>query len=119
VGILAKIFESHATSYKYFFFLSLINRLESAFDKVLDPVDDIAKPIPLSELAIDMVLLAWYPSHFCKLSLGGIDQFGSIVDSIEWFKARPHLRLPERRGHALLAPCSASSTILTRLSATC
>ena len=84
VGTLSRIFEDRATSYKYFFFLALLNRLERSFNAIIDSQSDIAKPVPLADLAIDMVLLAWYPSRFCRLSLGRIDQLRLIVDKIDW-----------------------------------
>jgi 5-methylcytosine-specific restriction endonuclease McrA len=88
VGVLSKIFADRTTSYKYFFFLALTNRLEQAFKRTIDPEFDIARPIPQSLLAAEMTVLAWYPTHFCRLSLGSQDQLGSLVDSVDWGDVR-------------------------------
>ena len=88
VGVLSRIFADRTTSYKYFFFLALTNHLERAFKHTIDPEHDIARPIPLSLLAAEMTVLAWYPTRFCRLSLGSQDQLGSLVDSVDWGEVR-------------------------------
>jgi 5-methylcytosine-specific restriction endonuclease McrA len=88
VGVLSRIFADRTTSYKYFFFLALTNHIEQACKHTIDPEHDIAQPIPLSKLAADMTVLAWYPTRFCKLSLGSQDQLGRLVDSVDWGDVR-------------------------------
>jgi HNH endonuclease len=88
VGILSRIFADRTTSYKYFFFLALTNHLQRAFKHTIDPENDIARPIPLSMLAAEMIVLAWYPARFCRLSLGSQDQLGSLIDTVDWGDVR-------------------------------
>jgi hypothetical protein len=82
---LSRLFSDRTTSYKYFFFLALL-------DCIAGPVQgmeaDLGRPIPLSELAVDMVLAAWYPHGFCRLSFGPQDMLQQAVDSIEWGPVR-------------------------------
>lgn len=80
VGALARLFDDCVTSYKYFFFLSLLNMIAGKAAGKWAAVLD--RPIPLSELAVDMVLAAWYPHGFCKLSLGYRDMLQSVVDTV-------------------------------------
>lgn len=79
IGVLARLFDDKATSYKFFFFLVLLDRIERG---------EVDRPLPLAELAVDMVLAAWYPHKFCKLSFGMQDNLQCIVDHVEWGPVR-------------------------------
>jgi hypothetical protein len=46
------------------------------------------RPISLNELIIDMILGAWYPHGFCRLSLGSLDMLQKTVDTIQWGKIK-------------------------------
>lgn len=85
VSVLARLFADTATSYKYFFFLALLDRIQRA-----GTVEGIAldRPIPLDGLAVDMVLGAWFPHGFCRLSLGTRDMLQKAVDSVDWGHVR-------------------------------
>jgi len=81
VGILAQLLDDTTTSYKFFFFLALLARVERAGEGGEAALD---RPIPLRELAVDMALGAWYPHGFCRLSLGSRDMLQEAVDAVEW-----------------------------------
>ncbi|MEI6876920.1 MAG: HNH endonuclease domain-containing protein [Spirochaetota bacterium] len=81
VAILSRLLDDTTTSYKYFFFLALLDRIEKASTVSESGID---RPIPLDGLAVDMVLAAWYPHGFCRLSLGSQDMLQHAVDLIEW-----------------------------------
>jgi hypothetical protein len=85
VGTLASLFADTTNSYKYFFFLSILDRVERAGSGGEASLD---RPIPLDGLAVDMVLGAWYPHGFCRLSLGGRDMLQKAVDGIKWGSIR-------------------------------
>lgn len=85
VPSLAHIFADCTTSYKFFFFLAMLDRLDGAPD---DSLPEPGQPIPLVDLAVDMVLSAWYPHGFCRLSLGTTDMLQHAVDTIDWGPVR-------------------------------
>ncbi len=53
VPSLARLFADSTTSYKYFFFLAILDRLDTAPDGSLP---EPGRPMPLADLAVDMVL---------------------------------------------------------------
>lgn len=85
VGVLASLFDNTTNSYKYFFLLALLDRIEKSRTGVFPALDG---PILLNELIIDMILGAWYPHGFCRLSLGSQDMLQKTVDAIQWGKIR-------------------------------
>ena len=85
LGAFARLFDQRTNSYKFFFFLALLDRIAGS-DGASHP--DLDRPIPVYELAVDMVLGAWYPHGFCRLSLGSQDQLQLAVDSIHWGPVR-------------------------------
>jgi len=46
------------------------------------------RPIVLADLAVDMVLGAWFPHGFCRLSFGSGDRLQHAVDLIDWGEIR-------------------------------
>jgi hypothetical protein len=85
VPSLARLFADSTTSYKYFFFLAILDRLDGTTDGSLP---EPGRPMPLAALAVDMVLAAWYPHGFCRLSLGSQDMLQHAVDAIHWGAVR-------------------------------
>lgn len=85
VGVLASLFDNTTNSYKYFFLLALLDRIEKSRTVVFPALD---RPISLNELIIDMILGAWYPHGFCRLSLGSQDMLQKTVDAIQWGNIR-------------------------------
>ena len=82
VGILARLFDDRTTSYKFFFFLALLDAIER---RRLDPflTRDESYAIPMRELGIDMAMAAWFPHGFCRLSFGAQDKLQSEVDRVD------------------------------------
>lgn len=85
IGTLGRLFKDCTNSYKYFFFTALLDRIDGSTQGIATALD---RPIPLSELAVDMVLAAWYPHGFCRLSFGPQDMLQHAVDSIDWGPVR-------------------------------
>lgn len=81
IATLACVFNDCTNSYKYFFFLALLERVERAGGA---GYPDLDRPMPLAELSVDMVLAAWYPHGFCRLSLGVQDRLQTAVDQVAW-----------------------------------
>lgn len=75
-GRLEALFASTATSYKYLLLKALI--------ETLDRDDEASKSGRLSihDLRLEMLLLAWYPTQYFKLNLGGRDMAGLALQSI-------------------------------------
>lgn len=80
VGTLARLFDDCVTSYKYFFFLALLDRISGKRGGI--DVSSGDRPILLRELAVDMVVAAWYPHGFCRLSFGLQDRLQPAVDEV-------------------------------------
>jgi hypothetical protein len=75
VEILAAIFHDTTNSYKYYWFLSILDILQNSND------DDIL----IDDLCEKMIESIWYPLNFFKLSFGSQDQFKNIADLINLF----------------------------------
>lgn len=75
VGILSRLFDNRTNSYKFLFFLAILDRLESAnFDSSV--------PMILDDLITDMLALAWYPHVYFRLSFGKQDQVTTELEAI-------------------------------------
>ncbi len=76
VAALSRLFDNKATSYKYVFFLSLLD--------ILRRRNFVAEsPISLRELLIEILVNAWYPHTYFKLSFGSQDKITIKLDSLE------------------------------------
>ena len=73
------LFKSTTNSYKYLFFLAILNELKRQHWKAGQP-----KVIPLNDLAVEMVLLGWYPLKFFNLSFGSQDQVAKVIDHLDY-----------------------------------
>jgi len=76
---LAAVFAQVTNSYKFYWFLAMLERAQN----------DRGRLMPVDELLAEMVALAWYPANMFRLSLGKQDQLNDIP-----------LRLREARGLA-------------------
>jgi hypothetical protein len=104
VPSLARLFADRSTSYKYFFFLAILDRIDGATAGSMAGLD---RPVQLDELAVDMVLAAWYPHGFCRLSLGSQDMLQHAVDAIHWGAVRGSwIRAGSREWQSLHDTCS-------------
>jgi 5-methylcytosine-specific restriction endonuclease McrA len=70
---LARIFDDVTNSYKFLFFLALLDNAErNHFDARV--------PISLNEIVLDMLVQAWYPHVYFKLSFGKSDRIARELD---------------------------------------
>ncbi|MBE9011876.1 helix-turn-helix domain-containing protein [Pseudanabaenaceae cyanobacterium LEGE 13415] len=76
IAALSRIFDKTTTSYKYVFFLSLLDILRRRNF-------DAESPISLRELLIEILVNAWYPHTYFKLSFGLQDKIAIKLDSLE------------------------------------
>ncbi len=77
INKLALIFQNTSASYKFFFFIALL-------DSVLDKIKENQRPlILLDDISIKMIVLAWYPALFFKLNFGFSDKISSICHTIQ------------------------------------
>lgn len=71
IGALSSLFSRRTNSYKFLFFLALLENLDQ-------------EPIPLRLLGREMLVLAWYPHTFFRLSFGTRDQMGQVLDNLDF-----------------------------------
>ena len=79
IPALSGLFKSTTNSYKYLFFLSILNELKQRQWKPDQP-----KIIPLNDLAVEMALLSWYPLKFFNLSFGSQDKVAKVVNRLNF-----------------------------------
>jgi transcriptional regulator with XRE-family HTH domain len=75
IAALSRLFDKTATSYKYVFFLSLLDILRR--QNFI-----IGSPISLRDLLIEILVNAWYPHTYFKLSFGIQDKIAIKLDSL-------------------------------------
>ncbi|HEY9788793.1 MAG TPA: HNH endonuclease domain-containing protein [Candidatus Obscuribacterales bacterium] len=75
VRVLSRLFNHVSTSYKFLFFLALLDACEKRLFSA--PV-----VIPMHELIVDMLVLTWYPHVYFKLSFGWQDKVARELDSM-------------------------------------
>ena len=76
VSALARLFYNTTNSYKYLFFLSILDILERRqFEFEL--------PISFQDMIVEMLANAWYPHTFFKLSFGALDKIAQKLDSLD------------------------------------
>ncbi|MCD8485344.1 MAG: hypothetical protein LRZ84_00970 [Desertifilum sp.] len=72
---LSRLFSRKTTSYKFLFFLSLLD--------ILDRNNfDASSPIEFRELVVGMLVNAWFPHHYFNLSFGTQDKITYKLDSL-------------------------------------
>ena len=76
ISALAQLFSDTTNSYKYLFFLSLLDILNRRHFEVLSPIS-------FQELVVEMLANAWYPHTFFKLSFGKQDKIAQKLDYLE------------------------------------
>lgn len=74
-GTLAGLFRNRTNSYKYLFFLSLLEKVESRSSDWPD-----SSVVSLSSLGAEMLVIAWYPHTLFKLSFGSTDQVAQVLE---------------------------------------
>ena len=73
IRCLLRLFCNTTNSYKYLFFLSLL-------DHVVNRSDENAPRIKTHQVIESSLALSWYPHSYFRLSFGKRDQIGLILD---------------------------------------
>ncbi|MEA5600809.1 HNH endonuclease domain-containing protein [Nostoc sp. UHCC 0252] len=88
ISALAGLFDSTTNSYKYLYFLSLLDILKrKGFDNLL--------PISFREIIVEILANAWYPHNYFKLYFGTQDQIAKALDSLELEITEPILKFTD------------------------
>lgn len=85
VTVLSQIFNNTTNSYKYLYFLSLL-------DIIKRRKFDTLSPISFQEIIVEMLANAWYPHKYFKLSFGTQDQIANKLDTLELEITEPILK---------------------------
>lgn len=88
IGALTRLFADTTNSYKYLFFLSLLDILNRQHFEV---------PLPISfqEIFVEMLANAWFPHTFFKLSFGTQDMIAQKLDSLDLVIEEPIARFKD------------------------
>lgn len=88
IPALAGLFDSTTNSYKYLYFLSLLDILKRRkFDVLLG--------ISFQDIIVEMLANAWYPHKYFKLSFGAQDQIAKTLDNLELEITGPILKFTD------------------------
>lgn len=82
VTALSRLFTKTTNSYKYLFFLSLLNLCEQQ-------KFDVSRLINLREILVEMLALAWYPHTHFGLSFGVQDTLTRKLDALQLPMGKP------------------------------
>lgn len=85
VTVLTQIFNDTTNSYKYLYFLSLLDIIKRRnFDTL--------SPISFQEIIVEMFANAWYPHKYFKLSFGKQDKIADKLDTLKLEITEPILK---------------------------
>lgn len=84
----SRLFADTTNSYKFVFFISLLDILRRRNFEV-------SQPITFEELVVEMLANAWYPHTYFKLSFGTQDQITKNLDSLSLEIAEPILKFTD------------------------
>jgi hypothetical protein len=87
---LGSVFRDTTSSYKFFWFLAIIDLL-SAFER----------PVPVERIVRAMIVRAWAAVVLFRLSLGKVDRLQDCVRAFQAFADLPSRASPHRLDHAL------------------
>jgi len=88
VSKLSRLFDKTTNSYKYLFFISLLDILKrQQFDALL--------PISLKKIIVEMLANAWYPHTYFKLSFGLQDKIADKLSSFDLNITEPILKFAD------------------------
>lgn len=76
---LSRVFNSTTATYKFYWFLSLLQMHN----------EEGAYRMSVWDLVIRMVANAWFPIHYFHLSFGSMDSLHKIVTELQWITALP------------------------------
>ena len=88
ISALSQLFSNTTNSYKYLFFLSLLDILNRRQFEVLSPIS-------FQEIIVEMLSNAWYPHTFFKLSFGKQDKISQKLDSLSISVGEPVLQFKD------------------------
>ncbi|MBW4554170.1 MAG: hypothetical protein KME35_24165 [Aphanocapsa sp. GSE-SYN-MK-11-07L] len=88
VSTFSRLLDDTTNSYKFVFFLSILDLLSSRFFNV-------SSPISLHELAVEMLVNAWYPHSVFRLSFGLQDMVTKNLDSLGLQMDQSYLKITE------------------------
>ena len=73
--VLGRLFENTTNSYKYLFFLSILNGVRQ------QQVDSV-NLLPYQTLTVEMLTLSWYPHFYSRLSFGTQDKIAEMLNGL-------------------------------------
>ncbi|MEM6754183.1 MAG: hypothetical protein AAF630_14560, partial [Cyanobacteria bacterium P01_C01_bin.38] len=85
ISALSRLFESTTNSYKYLYFLSLLDILKRENF-------DVGSPITFQDIIVEMLANAWYPHNYFKLFFGTQDHIANKLDSLQLEITEPILK---------------------------
>lgn len=94
VVALSRLFSNTTTSYKYLFFLSLLDILKRRQFEVLSLIS-------FKEIIVEMLANAWYPHTYFKLSFGTQDKIAQKLDSLTLEITDPILKFTDTNKNLL------------------
>ena len=71
-GRLSQVFVSTSASYKFYWFLAILQLIKESNDDFLS----------IHSILSRMIVNAWYPINFCHLKLGAGDRVGAVIESL-------------------------------------
>jgi HNH endonuclease len=99
IAALSRLFADKTNSYKFVFFISILDILKRRNF-------DVSEPISFSELVVEMLANAWYPHTYFKLSFGAQDQIVQNLDSLNLEIGEPILKFTDTDKKLLRATIS-------------
>ncbi|NMG59345.1 helix-turn-helix domain-containing protein [Geitlerinema sp. P-1104] len=88
VAALSRLFAETTNSYKFLFFMSLLDILRRRNFETQDP-------IRFEDLIIEMLANAWYPHAYFRLSLGTQDKIAQKLDALDLEISEPILKFTD------------------------
>lgn len=88
ISALSRLFSNTTNSYKYVFFISILDILKRQ-------QFDASQSITFQELAVEMLANAWFPHTYFKLSFGKQDQITKCLDSLPLKIEEPVLKFTD------------------------
>jgi hypothetical protein len=88
IAALSRLFADTTNSYKYIFFISILDILKRRRF-------DVSQPITFQELVVEMLANAWYPHTYFKLSFGTRDKITQSLDFLTLEIKEPILKFTD------------------------
>ena len=81
---LAQLLDRTTNSYKYLFFIAILNEIKSQLSSKADERSCCPLQLPTQHVIREMLAFAWYPHRFFNLSFGVQDQVGQSLDRLNF-----------------------------------